>query len=61
MILTCAEVSVYDILNVVAGLLSVHEEAAQIISCQLGYVSYMLPVGFSYAASAFIGNYVGSN
>ena len=59
--LLCAETSVYDILNIVAGLLSVEEAAAQIITCQIGYMVYMLPVGFSYSGSAFIGNYVGEN
>lgn len=61
MLLSIAEFSIFDVLNVVAGTISVQAAAAQSISTQMGDLVYMFAIGFSYASSAFTGNYIGQN
>ncbi|NXF99184.1 S47A2 protein, partial [Sakesphorus luctuosus] len=60
MIMMCIEWWTFEIGSFLAGLLSVVELGAQSIIYELSCAAYMVPLGFSVAASVRVGNALGS-
>ncbi|XP_078536020.1 multidrug and toxin extrusion protein 1-like isoform X2 [Lissotriton helveticus] len=60
MLILCFEWWIYEIGNLVAGLISVTELGAQSVMYQICTVAYMLPYGLSVAASVRVGNALGA-
>ncbi|XP_014808543.1 PREDICTED: multidrug and toxin extrusion protein 1 [Calidris pugnax] len=60
MLMMCIEWWTYEIGSFLAGLLSVVELGAQSIIYELSSAAYMVPLGFSVAASVRVGNALGS-
>eukprot|EP01041_Mallomonas_annulata_P012379 gene12379-26036_t len=58
-IVLCSEWWTFEILSFLASLLSTEALAAQSIICQILGLAYMIPLGFSSAASSIVGNAVG--
>uniref|UniRef100_A0A6I8PP91 Multidrug and toxin extrusion protein n=1 Tax=Ornithorhynchus anatinus TaxID=9258 RepID=A0A6I8PP91_ORNAN len=60
MIMLCIEWWTFEIGSFLAGLINVAELGAQAIIYQLAIVAYMVPLGFSVAASVRVGNALGA-
>ncbi|XP_045903080.1 multidrug and toxin extrusion protein 1-like [Micropterus dolomieu] len=60
MLMLCLEWWVFELGGLLAGMISDTELAAQAIIYQLIFVAYMLPLGFSTAASVLVGNALGA-
>ncbi|NXM75063.1 S47A2 protein, partial [Serilophus lunatus] len=60
MIMMCIEWWTFEIGSFLAGLLSVVELGAQSVIYELACAAYMVPLGFSVAASIRVGNALGS-
>ncbi|NXE87238.1 S47A2 protein, partial [Menura novaehollandiae] len=60
MVMMCVEWWAFEIGSFLAGLLSVVELGAQSILYELSCAAYMVPLGFSVAASVRVGNALGS-
>ncbi|NXS14671.1 S47A2 protein, partial [Neodrepanis coruscans] len=60
MLMMCIEWWTFEIGSFLAGLLSVVELGAQSVIYELSCAAYMVPLGFSVAASVRVGNALGS-
>ena len=58
-LMTCFEWWCFEILAIFAGLIDIESLAAQVICVNILSLIYMLPLGASYAASAFTGYFLG--
>ena len=58
-LLCCFEWWCFEILAIFAGLISVESLAAQVILINIANLLFMVPLGTSYAASAFTGYFLG--
>ena len=57
--ITCFEWWCFEILAIFAGLISAEALGAQVIIINITNLIFMVPLGASYAASMFIGNFLG--
>ncbi|KAM8977315.1 multidrug and toxin extrusion protein 2-like [Pelodytes ibericus] len=60
MVMVCTELWTFEIGGIVSGLISAVELGAQAIMLQLLTIAYLLPLGFSAAASVRVGNALGA-
>ncbi|NXC61712.1 S47A2 protein, partial [Aleadryas rufinucha] len=60
MVMMCIEWWTFEIGSFLAGLISVVELGAQSVIYELASVAYMVPLGFSVAASVRVGNALGA-
>ncbi|XP_034044604.1 multidrug and toxin extrusion protein 1-like [Thalassophryne amazonica] len=60
MLMLCLEWWIFELGGFLSGLISEAEVGAQSISCQISFIIYMIPFGFSAAASVRVGSALGA-
>ena len=61
MVMFCAEGWAFQVLTLIAGLISVEDQAVQSICAVISTTLFMFGAGFQEASSALIGNMIGAN